>query len=88
MAGITTGVEKTSRPVALEHDFSRRLNIGKAKVMGKLMAIVALLAGLSACHAGIGIGDNDTPQARTYVASDAFGSAVAQASIGITGTAD
>jgi hypothetical protein len=54
--------------------------------MGKLMAIVALVVGLSGCHAGFGIGDNG--QAPTYVASDALGSAVAQASIGITGTAD
>jgi hypothetical protein len=40
----------------------------------------ALLVGLSACNAAFGIGDNG--QNPAYVATDAFGSAVAQASIG------
>jgi len=44
------------------------------------MTVVLFIGGLSACHAGFGIGDNG--QGRTDVASDALGSAVAQASMG------
>ena len=52
--------------------------------MSKLMTIVALLVGLSACHAGFGVGDNG--QRSTYVANNAWESAIAQASIGGMGT--
>ncbi len=48
--------------------------------MGKLSMVVALLVALSACHAGIGVGDSG--QQPTAIASNALGSAVAQASIG------
>jgi hypothetical protein len=44
------------------------------------MMIALLVGGLSACHAGFGIGDNG--QDRSYVATNALGSAVSQASIG------
>ena len=47
------------------------------------MMVVLLICGLSACHAGFGIGDNG--QGPAYVASDAWGSAVAQASMGSMG---
>jgi len=47
------------------------------------MMMVALLAGLSACHAGFGVGDNG--QTPTHVATNAWESAVAQASIGTMG---
>jgi hypothetical protein len=53
----------------------------KAKTMSKVLALFALLVGLAACHAGIGIGDNG--QHPTYVATDPLGSAIAQASIGM-----
>jgi hypothetical protein len=43
-----------------------------------------LVVGLSACHAGFGIGDND--RGPTHVASGAWESAVAQASIGTVST--
>jgi hypothetical protein len=49
--------------------------------MSKVLALFALLVGLAACHAGIGIGDNG--QHPTYVATDPLGSAIAQASIGM-----
>jgi hypothetical protein len=58
--------------------------------MGKVLAMVGLLVGLSACHAGFSIGDNN--RGPTRVATDAWESAVAQASIGtastVTWTAD
>ncbi len=44
------------------------------------MILITLLVGLSACHAGFGIGDNG--QHPTYVATNTFGSAVAQSSMG------
>jgi hypothetical protein len=53
--------------------------------MGKVLMLAGLLAGLSACHAGFGIGDND--RAPTHAATDAWESAVAQASIGTVSTA-
>lgn len=46
--------------------------------MKKAMMMVALVLGLSACHVGFGIGANG----QAPVATDAWGSAVAQASIG------
>jgi hypothetical protein len=48
--------------------------------MNKVLALFALLVGLTACHAGIGIGDNG--QHPNYVATDPLGSAIAQASMG------
>ena len=51
--------------------------------MSRLMMVVLLIGGLSACHAGFGIGDNG--QGPTDVASNAWGSAVAQASMGSMG---
>jgi hypothetical protein len=48
--------------------------------MGKIAMSIALLVGLSACHAGFGIGENS--QAPSYVATNAMESAVAQASVG------
>jgi hypothetical protein len=48
--------------------------------MNKILTMIALVVALSACHAGFGIGDNG--QRPNYVATDAPGSAVAQASIG------
>jgi hypothetical protein len=44
--------------------------------------MVTLLVGLSACHAHGGFGFGDNGQHSTYVATNAFGSAAAQASIG------
>jgi hypothetical protein len=58
----------------------------REKVMSKLVIVVVLLAGLSGCGAGFFVGDNG--QGRTYVASDAFGSAAAQASIGTVAYAE
>lgn len=46
------------------------------------MVLIVLLVGLSACHAGIGIGDYD--QHPASVATDGWGPALAQASIGTT----
>ena len=54
------------------------------KVRGKVLAMVGLLVGLSACHAGFGIGDND--RGPTHVAGNAWESAVAQSSIGTVST--
>lgn len=51
--------------------------------MYKVMTLLALLVGLSGCYAGLGVGDSG--QHPIYVASDALGSAVAQASIGSVG---
>ena len=48
--------------------------------MNRIMILIVLSVGLSGCYAGIGIGDNGQPP--TYVATDALGSALAQASIG------
>jgi hypothetical protein len=48
--------------------------------MTKILALFALLIGVSACHAGFGVGDNG--QHRTYAAADPLESAVAQASLG------
>jgi hypothetical protein len=48
--------------------------------MNKVLAMFALVVGLSACHAGFGIGDNG--QNPNYLVTNAMGSAVAQASIG------
>jgi hypothetical protein len=48
--------------------------------MNKVLALCALLVGLAACHAGMGIGDNG--QHPTYVVTDPLGSAFAQASMG------
>jgi hypothetical protein len=57
------------------------LNSRKEKVMPRLAIImITLMVGLSACHAGFGIGDNG--QHPTYVATNTFGSAVAQSSMG------
>jgi hypothetical protein len=53
--------------------------------MGNVLVLVGLLVGLSACHAGFGIGDNDRGPA--HVATDAWEAAVAQASIGTVSTA-
>ena len=50
--------------------------------MGRLMMVVAVLAGLSACHGGISGGVGDSGQRPTHAATDAWQSAVAQASIG------
>jgi hypothetical protein len=50
-------------------------------VMSRIVMIVLLIGGLSACHAGFGIGDNGRGDS-TGVASNALGSAVAQSSIG------
>lgn len=47
--------------------------------MAKLSLVIALLVALSACHAG-SVGDSG--QQPTDVASNAWGSAIAQASIG------
>jgi len=58
-------------------------DIRRVEVMGRIMMIALLVGGLSACHAGFGIGDNG--QGRSYVATDALGSAAAQASIGSMG---
>ena len=59
------------------------------RVMGKVLAMIGmiglLVVGLAACHAGFSIGDND--RGPTHVASDAWESAVAQASIGATSAA-
>jgi hypothetical protein len=52
--------------------------------MRKVLMLAGLLVGLSACHAGFGIGDND--RGPTRVATDAWESAVAQASIGTVST--
>jgi hypothetical protein len=51
--------------------------------MSRIMMIALLIGGLSACHAGFGIGDNG--QGGSYVATDAWGSAISQASIGTMG---
>jgi hypothetical protein len=48
--------------------------------MTKVLALLAMLIGVSACHAGIGIGDNG--QHRTYASAGPLASATAQASIG------
>jgi len=48
--------------------------------MKKVLALFALMVGLSACHAGFGIGDNG--QHRTYASADPLELAIAQASIG------
>jgi hypothetical protein len=48
--------------------------------MNKVLAMFALVVGLSACYAGFGIGDNG--QHSNYVETSTLGSAVAQASIG------
>jgi hypothetical protein len=48
--------------------------------MNKIAAMIAVLIGLSACQAGMGIGDyNQQPNS---AATDAWVSALAQASIG------
>jgi len=54
------------------------------KVMSRIMMIPLLIGGLSACHAGFGVGDNG--RGRSNAATDALGSAVAQSSIGSMGT--
>jgi hypothetical protein len=46
----------------------------------------ALVVGLSACHAGFGIGDNRQPS--NYVATDTLESAVAPASMGTVPASD
>jgi hypothetical protein len=51
--------------------------------MKMVVVMIALLIGLTACHAGIAIGDNG--QQPTYAGTDAWGSALAQASIGTVG---
>jgi hypothetical protein len=48
--------------------------------MNKIVAMIALSIALSACHVGIGIGDNSRQP--TSAASNGWGSALAQASIG------
>ena len=48
--------------------------------MSKILAMLAVLMGLAACHAGFGISDND--QHPTYAVSNPWESALAQASIG------
>jgi hypothetical protein len=58
----------------------------REKVVSKLVVVVVLLAGLSGCGGGFFVGDNG--QGRTYVASDAFGSAAAQASVGTVAYAE
>jgi hypothetical protein len=63
----------------------RGVNIRRKEAMSRLMIVIALLVGLSACHAGFGIGDNG--QSPTYVAANAWEAAIAQASIGTIGTA-
>lgn len=53
--------------------------------MGKLskaIVLIAIVAAVSACHAGAGIGSNDTQPHTTYLASNSMDSAEAQASIG------
>jgi hypothetical protein len=59
------------------------LNIRKQEAMTKVLVMFALLVVLSACHAGFGI--SDSGQHPTYVATDSFGSAIAQGSIGTVG---
>lgn len=49
--------------------------------MKKALAMFAVVVGLSACHAGSGIGDNRQPP--HSVATSTLGSAVAQAAMGI-----
>jgi hypothetical protein len=49
--------------------------------MNRLMMLAGLLVGLSACHAPVGIGSNG--QGPAPVATDAWQSAIAQASIGV-----
>jgi hypothetical protein len=51
--------------------------------MSRIVMIVLLIGGLSACHAGFGVGDNG--RGGSDVATDALGSAVAQSSIGSMG---
>ena len=79
---VTEVADKANRRIHQEtkQDVSRRLNIRREAVMSRLMMVIALLVGVSACHAGFGIGDNG--QSPTYVAANAWESAVAQASIG------
>jgi outer membrane lipopolysaccharide assembly protein LptE/RlpB len=48
--------------------------------MSKVVMMIALLVGLSACHAGFGLGDNG--QSPIHVATNAWQSAVAQGSVG------
>jgi hypothetical protein len=52
--------------------------------MSRIVMIVLLIGGLSACHAGFGIGDNG--RGGSDIATDALASAVAQSSIGSMGT--
>jgi hypothetical protein len=52
----------------------------KGESMNKALAMLAMLAGLSACHGGDDIGDNDRHP--PHVAIDIMESAVAQASMG------
>ena len=52
----------------------------KKVIMKKVLAMFALVVGLSACHAGFG---RDNGQHPHYVATSPLGSAVAQASMGI-----
>jgi hypothetical protein len=54
--------------------------------MKKILVMVALLAGLSACSAGIGI--EDYGQRSNNAANDALGSASVQASIGSVPASD
>jgi hypothetical protein len=52
-----------------------------------IVAMITVLVGLSACHGGFRIGENDRPS--TDVATDTLGSAVAQASLGsVSATAE
>jgi hypothetical protein len=54
--------------------------------MIKLLAVIALLAGLTACQGGFGV---DAPSSTTAgAATDTLGSGVAQASIGVMSAAD
>ena len=56
----------------------RRVAHPRRETMTKLFLMIGALVGLSACHASLGIGDNDRQQP---VATSAADSAVAQASV-------
>jgi hypothetical protein len=56
--------------------------------MSKFMMMMTLLVGLAACHGGISGGIAGNGQGSTPVATDAWQSAAAQASIGTTGAVE
>jgi hypothetical protein len=65
--------------------------IRKEQVMKKVLVLLPILVGLSACyaggsvghsHAGIAVGDNGQHRNRNYASADPLALAIAQASIG------